>query len=546
MSELVSEIPSDLESVARAALRSMRHARRRHRLDQFDWVDAMYRVYVTAILGTVAVVITSGLVGDGKLSPADLIKVDQHGGAAVGLLVAGALALGLRSGSRGGPIAVEAAEVRYVLLSPLRRSTALRGAALRQLRFATFLGAVIGAIGGQLAARRFDDPVIGWAAAGALTGILVALSFMGAALVASGLRMRRWQATVLAAALIAWAAADLRNQVFTPARWAGEVALWPRQFRAVDLVAVGAIVVLAAIGFWLVGRQSLEDLERRTSIVGQLRFAVTLQDFRTAMVLRRQLAQDLPRSHPWISIGRRKRWAVWYRSWRGLFRFPASRLLRLAGCSIAAALALRGAWGGTTPLALVAAAVAYIAALDVAEPLAQQVDQSDRSDAIPLERGVLLVRYLPPLALAMVLVAVPGTALVAVIEHHHIGEVIGLAAPFALAAMAGAVVSVTMGSPDVSKDGSLLPAEFAGMKIALRTAFPLLVTLAGTAPTLVAANAEPPTNTAAAAGITTFVVVAVVAMVAAWVRFGDDAKEWFTKLMEESKEVQRSKSGSKS
>jgi hypothetical protein len=112
--------------------------------------------------------------------------------------------------------------------------------------------------------------------------------------------------------------------------------------------------------------------------------------------------------------------------------------------------------------------------------------------------------------------------------------------------MAGAVVSVTMASPDVSKDGSMLPAEFAGMKIALRTAFPLLVSLAGTVPTLVAAKAEPPTNPSVAAAFTCIPVVVLVAMVAAWVRFGDDAKEWWTKLMEESKEAQRARSGSRS
>src|SRR4051794_41361499 len=36
----------------------------------------------------------------------------------------------------------------------------------------------------------------------------------------------------------------------------------------------------------------------RTELVGQLRFAVTLQDLRTVLVLRRQLAQERPRARP--------------------------------------------------------------------------------------------------------------------------------------------------------------------------------------------------------------------------------------------------------
>ena len=38
---------------------------------------------------------------------------------------------------------------------------------------------------------------------------------------------------------------------------------------------------------------------------GQMRFAVTLQDLRTVLVLRRQLSQEHPRSTPWIPALRR-------------------------------------------------------------------------------------------------------------------------------------------------------------------------------------------------------------------------------------------------
>ena len=62
----------------------------------------------------------------------------------IGVAAAFALALGLRSGSRGGPLALERAEVRHVLLAPVDRTTALRAPAIRQLRFLAFVGLVVG------------------------------------------------------------------------------------------------------------------------------------------------------------------------------------------------------------------------------------------------------------------------------------------------------------------------------------------------------------------------------------------------------------------
>ncbi len=99
------------------------------------------------------------------------------------------------------------------------------------------------------------------------------------------------------------------------------------------LAAAGALV---AVGLTGVAGVSLEEAERRTSLVGQLRFAVTLQDLRTVLVLRRQLALDLPRSRPWVPLLRaagQARFPVWQRGWRGVLRWPAARLVRLAAAA---------------------------------------------------------------------------------------------------------------------------------------------------------------------------------------------------------------------
>ena len=91
----------------------------------------------------------------------------------VGVVVAIALFVGLRSGSRGGPLALEAADVRHVLLAPIDRGVALRGPALRQLRFLVFVAAIVGATAGQLAARRLPHGTVAWAASGAAIAALV-------------------------------------------------------------------------------------------------------------------------------------------------------------------------------------------------------------------------------------------------------------------------------------------------------------------------------------------------------------------------------------
>ena len=51
--------------------------------------------------------------------------------------------------------------------------------------------------------------------------------------------------------------------------------------------AVGLAAVAVVAGLQLIGGVSIERLERRSRLVGQVRFAATLQDVRTVLVLRR-------------------------------------------------------------------------------------------------------------------------------------------------------------------------------------------------------------------------------------------------------------------
>src|SRR5207245_9660315 len=108
-----------------------RAARRRRRLAEVDVFEAVYRVYLTGITLTMAVLLLAGATGDRRLRPSTVDAVRHHGAGVLGLVVALAVAVGLRSGGRGGPLVVEAPDVAHVLLAPVDRGAALRGPAVR-------------------------------------------------------------------------------------------------------------------------------------------------------------------------------------------------------------------------------------------------------------------------------------------------------------------------------------------------------------------------------------------------------------------------------
>jgi hypothetical protein len=387
------------------ALHALRAARRANERAQIDWFEAVYRVYLTGFLGVFVTLLAASLLGDHPVSAAGLAAVEEHGPAVAGALAAVALAIGLRSGSRGGPLAVERADVTHVLLAPIDRRRALTGPAIRQLRYGAFVGVLVGAVVGELTtAARWQRRDMGrqWRR----------VRFSSSSCRPTGASVTRVCASALTATVLAIVVPGLGGRRCrarsAPTTAFGSLALWPMRVQLVDLLAVGAVAVLFVVGLCTVGRVSLEQAERRTGLVGQLRFAVTMQDLRTVLVLRRQLAQDLPRSRPYLKMGFGRRWPVFRRGIRGLMRFPAARLSRMAVLGIAAGIALRGVYAGNGALLVVAALALYVAALDAMEPLSQEVDQSDRADAVPIERGLLHALHLPAVAIAMALVGLVG------------------------------------------------------------------------------------------------------------------------------------------
>jgi len=528
-----------------AVLSELRRARRKQRITEIHWIDAFYQVYVTGVVVVVAVVLLSGLVGDQQLTAAELLDVKDHGPAFLGIIAALGFGVGFRSGSRGGPLALEAPDVRHVLLAPVDRGVALRGPALRQLRFLALCGVGGGAAAGQLAMRRMPDKPAAWIACAAAFGLLVIGLYFGAALTASGLRIRPWIATAVSFVLIAWSVVDASGRGPTaPFTFAGALAIWPLHVDPLAAIPIIVAVALLVIGFRQVSGTSLESAERRTSLVGQLKFAVTLQDLRTVLVLRRQLAMELPRNRPWIRAAKRRpHFPVWHRGWRGVLRWPAARILRLLGFGAIAGLCVRGAYAGTTPLVVLAGLVLWFAALDAVEAMAQDIDHPGLQTTFPVEKGDLMVRHLPASIVLTVVASgiAAGVALVPGGGSIPAGVAGMLVVTMALLPLAGAAVSVLQGAPEVggiADQISMMTPEVAGARTLFRTAWPVVLAVAGTLPLVAAQRAHIAekmiTSEAQAAQSVAAPLVLVALLVGAWVKYREPIHAWFREAAEQA------------
>ena len=525
---------ADLEGT----LRDWRRFRRQKRTADIHWIDALYQAYTTAIVGLVIVVFASGAVGDNPLSASQTAGLLAHGPGWLGGLAAFAIALGLRSGSRGGPLALERTEVRHVLLAPVDRTTALRAPAVRQLRFLTFVGIVVGAIAGNLAVNRLDGGRGAWIATGALAGLVLIALCVGTALLAGGTRMPRWIASLVGVVLIGMALADGTGLIgFSATSTFGDLVLWPLRMNLVGLLPIVVAALALVVGMRLLGGLSLEAAERRSTLVGQLRFAATLQDVRTVIVLRRQLAMELPRLRPWVrlKVNGTGRWPVFVRGLRGLMRWPAARVARLVLLAGVIGLCLRGMWSGTTPLVVVAGMALFIAGLDSVEPLAQEVDHPSRRDSTPLEPAEIHLRHVPVAVLTQLAVAAIALAVAMVPGRAQVPLGAGAVAflPLALGGLGGALVSVLSSAPSVGGNWSLAPPEAQGLRLAFRTVWPPAIAMLGVTPVIFAQRAQEQGLAPIEGGARIVpLVILVFGLVCGWVRVRDEIGTWWRAQME--------------
>lgn len=489
------------------ALRDLRRRRRARRLEGVEWFDLAYRVYLTAFFGGSAVIIVSDAIGDAEVSTVQAREWFDVAPGAIGVVAAVVVALALRSGADGGPVSVETADVRHLLSAPVPRRWVLARPLAQRLRSLVFSSAVTGAIAGQLAAQRLPGSAAGWAAGGAMAGAAVAVAFVAIAVIAHAARLSRPVSTALGVAVLGVQVRAAVSSTGGPTDPIGHLALlgWDRdpvdgpRLDDIDplVVGLGLLVPLAlcTASFAVVGRLRTEPLMRRGALVSQLRFAVTVQDLRTVVVLRRQLRTETPRRRPWwrsrrrpgdgpdtseltraLRAGRR-------RGLHGLARTPASRLVRVVALSAVAGWAAHTVIEGTTPMLVVVGVVAFLIGLDLLEPLSQEIDRPDLTDRYPLERGVLHLGLMVIPTATLAALAMVAAGVVLLLEPGRGLGAVAVAIPLGLIGLTGSAIAVVRDSDPPRGDlPVMMPPEFAGFRTALRTVVPVAVSmLAGVA-----------------------------------------------------------------
>jgi hypothetical protein len=382
---------------------------------------------------------------------------------------------------------------------------------------------------------------------GAVTGATIALLFSGAALVAHALHLRQWQATALGGALLAVQCTAVSGRLPAgPFDTFGSLVLWPVRVSAVDVLAPLTVLAINVAAFALLGRLSLEQLVRRSALVAQLRFAVTLQDVRTVTLLRRQLSLEHARHRPWFTFPGGGP-PSWRRSWASVGRFPGRRVIRMVLLTAASAACALSAYRGTTPAIIPAALAAFLLGLEALEPLAQELDHPERTDALPVPAGRLHQRLVIVPALVMVVFGLLGALLIAAIERNATAiEIALLLGPtMALAGGAGATLNTIAGAPDPYSSeltGAMLPPEVAGITMVFRLLWPPLVAVGGALPILIARGAvrrgEDPIAAAARGAVG---VLLAVALVGYWIERRPEFLVWWQNMKLESSGRQSSK-----
>ncbi len=517
------------------AITALRRARRSRRLGDTEWYDVAYRVYLFALAGLVATVLASDAIA-GVID--DDVTTDQlvtRGPALAGVAVVAAFGVGLRAGADGGPVSIEAADVRHLLVAPISRTRALLGPIVQRFRATAFIAALACAVVAQLIAREVEGSRAAWAASGARYGARVAMLYVSSALGAHATRLVPWHASVVAAATFVWqtvAVWSVWNDAEPaalragPGNLIGSVALWGIRQRGIDIVAVVVVFVLVGVSCALGARLRPDDLERRARLVSQLRFAATVQDLRTVVALRRQLRSETLRRRAIFGAaapdaaprslaadgsarprpggaGRVAATLVWRRCAASTGRLPVSRFVRIAALAATAGAAASLAVTWPPLLCSVVTVAGFLCGLEALESLSQEVDRPDRTEALPVERGWLFTHHLVVPAALIAVAGVVAAIAAAIVEPGHTTAAFVLGIPLMWAAAIGAVVSTVSAAPaapDVAATSLLAsprsdqPAfefpEFAGGATVVRAAVQFLASGAPEV-ALLALRAEP-------------------------------------------------------
>ncbi len=525
-----------------AGLRALRKARRRHRVKDLEWFDVLYQVYIVAGIGGGVVWWLSSLAKDGRLSAAGTADFFSRAPSWIGLAAAIAIFLGVRSGSSGGPLAIEDADVRHVLLAPIPLRVSLRQPAQQRVRAVVFSGLVVGAIAGELTGQRLGQSTMSWLLSGAAAGATIALATVIAALIthALGRRIGLIITFVAGAVIVVQAFAALRAIGVGPLDTVGSLAMWGGRIHVLDLLAPVVIIGLGVFAYLELEHLSVDQMARRSALVSQLRFAATMQDLRTVVLLRRQLSMEVPRTRPYVRL-KLRRIPIVSRGLRSFARFPAKRLFRMAVLAIVAGGAQVAVYRGTTPALILATFAGFLLGLDCIEPFSQELDHPNLTDGLPLEPGWLFQRLLIAPMIVMVAFSLIGAATAWAIQRTTgalvVGLIIGPAG--ALATLMGAVSNAIGGAPDPTTQGNeafFLPPEVAGVKFAAKALWPLILSFLGVIPILAVRTGARHGDSAIAFAVRGAVgALAIAAMYMWWIGKRLAFKKWFRTMMEDGK-----------
>ncbi len=474
------------------ALRDLRRARKANRLQGLPWGETLYRVYLIVIGVGGIVWWLAAVLGERQVSAATVADVRRLGPGIIGCVLAVVVGNSIRSGARGAALTIEPADVAHVLQAPLPRARVLRRPAVHTLRRGVLTGFVVGGAAGPLTAPFLPGGPGRWTLFTAALGAVFGLALSSLALLVSGRRLSPRLALASSVGLLVWSAADIaRESITSPLSFAGTALLRPLPDApaAADRSALGVCVVaavllvLALVGLGGVG---VEAAERRARLISQLRFAVSTQDLRGVVLLRRQLASERARRQPWFRVrgqsGPGK--AVVVRGLRSMARWPVARVTRVVVLAIVAGGLMRLSYEGALPLVVLSALCFFVMGLDLVEPLAQDADRPDLLKSLPRHRGRMANRQLiVPSVVAALFGLVAGLAAIAtgVFTGSTVGPNSETALALVFSAVAGSVMGALGGAVNVAQGPPSLSTMLSTPEFAfLRTALPVILTVIGT------------------------------------------------------------------
>lgn len=461
-----------IAALLRDAIRSRRRGRGERRFDNFVYMYAVaWFAILVGSLATEALRDQRTMIVEGGL---------WESAGIIGLALIAMISAGLRSGARGGPMNVDAAEVYQWWLGPLPRRTAMSRPLGRAAAAWSFTGAAFGA---GAASLTIASPIgsTSWITA-LMTGAAVGAAAAGAALWVFGhsFEARSLETASFVMVTIGLLEAANRSE-WLPTTWIG-AAISNGQAGYTGIVSVlvaGALTL--ALGARTAPGGSTERMLKRAQLVQQMRLAAIVQDLRMYVLLRRRLSQDIPRHWPVFRLqGGLKGQPTLRRALQSLLRWPMSRLSHCVALAVAGGALLAGYEGGPGVLLALASAAMWAIGLEITESLAQDVDRGQILSMTDRQHARhLLVAFV--LALPLVAVTTCVYALVAGAE-----ATVGVAIVPSIAASAvvsGTITAVRQPDYETLADPALLVApEVAGINAATTLLLPMGVASLGFLP----------------------------------------------------------------